>query len=138
MSRRIIVTSLADALTVISDRDITIERLTAEVASLKEQLAAREARIGELRITLERARPYLSDHVAMTCADDTVGFGDRIALDKVDAEIIKKDDLAFFLAYLREHEARLLEEMAGKIPDTTYFQEIYALLMNEAKARRQK
>jgi hypothetical protein len=34
-----------------------------------------------LYAALERALPYLENHMAMTCRDDYAGFGDRLAYD---------------------------------------------------------
>ena len=126
-----------------------IERLTAEVVALKEQLAAREEVISEIATALSfYADPetyfaigFFPDPPNGDFMNDfsETALGEKPG--KLAREIIEKHvDVTLF--NLREHEARLLEEMAGKFSDEAqpgyFYPNAADKLRREAAARRTK
>jgi hypothetical protein len=85
-------------------------------------------KIEELAKAIERAIPYLRDHVGMTCADDFSGVGDRIALDGFEN----------ILPFLRSLSTKLkdLEEKAEKL-ETQLRARIVEINQLEAELQKQ-
>ena len=115
---------------VLSELDLYMfsnERLTAEVSDLRKQLAAREARIQAMRSDIQAV---LCDHDGEPCFNGS--SGDR----KIIRELLEAHDDSPFL---REHEARLLEEITDKFEnDDSISPLVCEKLRQEAAARRTK